>query len=333
MSETVVFPTAKHRLPDGRALAYSDTGPAQAQDVLVCLPGLLETRQTFLPVLQAARAHTGLRAISVDHCGRGDSDPLAGDQGYTMARYLDDVTHLLEELCAQGAKRLHVLGTSMGGILGFYVAANRALPVHTLMLNDVGLSFYWVSIYGLYDGMKKNMPAQTPEEMAKTWGVTLGAMLAVQSPSHFDLPYRRDWKGMKFGHLLDHYSGGVRLVYGADSGVCLADQVRDLRQQFPYARVFEVPGAKHPAPFSAQVCEFLVADLVTPSQSAASQPTQPQPTELATPVVKAPSVVAPPLEHAQAEDVPLQAPVREALDPEVAPQEGLWAWIKRKFKA
>lgn len=324
MSETVALRTATHRLPDGRALAYSDTGATHAPDVLVCLPGLLETRHTFAPVLHAAQAHSALRVVSVDHCGRGDSDPLEGDQGYTMARYLEDTTELLQHLRSQGAQRLHVLGTSMGGILGMYLAANRALPVHTLILNDVGLSFYWVSIYGLYDGMKQGLRAQTPDEIAADLHVTLGAMLAVQSPTHFDLPYRRDWKGMRFGHLLDHYSGAIRLVHAADSGVCLTDQVQEIRKQFTYARVLEVPGAKHPAPFNAKVCAFVLADLVAHAPPVPASTTQ---SALAPETAPAPKPAPAPA------PVPEAAPVQhEGHTHPARPTSGMWHWLKRKLK-
>jgi pimeloyl-ACP methyl ester carboxylesterase len=321
MSETVALRTATHRLPDGRALAYSETGPTHAADVLVCLPGLLETRQTFAPVLHAAQAHSGLRVVSVDHCGRGDSDPLEGDQGYTMARYLEDATDLWQHLHAQGAQRLHVLGTSMGGILGMYWAANRGLPVHTLILNDVGLSFYWVSIYGLYDGMKQGMRAQTPDDIAASLHVTLGAMLAVQSPTHFDLPYRRDWKGMRFAHLLDHYSGAIRLVHGTDSGVCLADQVQEIRKQFAYARVLEVPGAKHPAPFNAKVCAFVLADLAAHVQPVDAP--EPESTPISAPVSVPVPVQALPVKHEDHQGHHAH-PAR--------PASGVWGWLKRKLK-
>jgi pimeloyl-ACP methyl ester carboxylesterase len=318
-----------YRLPDGRVLACSDIGPRDAADVLLCLPGLLETRQTFAPVLQAAQPQA-LRVISVDHCGRGDSAPLTGDQGYTMARYLEDVTQVLQHhVLPQGAQRVHVLGTSMGGILGMYLAANAALPIRTLILNDVGLSFYWVSIYGLYDGMKKGMSSLLPEDIAAQLNVTLGAMRAVQSPSHFDLPYRRDWKGMKFGHLLQHYSGGVRLVYGAESGVCLADQVRELRGQFPHARVLEVAGAKHPAPFTPEVCAFVLADLAPPIP--VTQPTQlplidaseSQVTNVTASVTPSDS---PAVDASQSLGSPIASPKARAMT-----EEGLWAWVKRKL--
>jgi pimeloyl-ACP methyl ester carboxylesterase len=348
------------RLPDGRALACSDIGPRQASDLLLCLPGLLETRQTFAPVLhalqQAAPQHAGLRVISVDHCGRGESDPLPGDQGYSMARYLDDVTLCAQHhLQASGAQRLHVLGTSMGGILGMYLAANTALPVQTLILNDVGLSFYWVSIYGLYDGMQKGMGSMRPEDIAAELHVTLGALRAVQSPSHFDLPYRRDWKGMKFGHLLQHFQGEVRLVHGGASGVCLADQVRELRGQFPHARVFEVPDAKHPAPFTTDVCAFVLAGLtpatvpetmapeVVLDESSVDQSSLREAASVLVDAVTNQPASAVEARPEQLALLPASEPIRtpELLPPDgtsqasvtklaSATEPGFWAWLKRR---
>ena len=87
--------------PGGRRLAYSAVGDAHSHHVLVCLPGLLETRATFDPLLKAAQAVPGLRVISLDHCGRGDSDPLPHDAGYAMSVYLQDTAQLLREVAAR----------------------------------------------------------------------------------------------------------------------------------------------------------------------------------------------------------------------------------------
>ena len=72
-----------------------------------------------------------------------------------------------------------------------------------------------------------------PHELAQQLHVSIGAVLAVQSPAHFDLPYRKDWTGMQFGHLLNHFKGLVRLVHGSDSGVCLPEQVREMQKVLP----------------------------------------------------------------------------------------------------
>jgi pimeloyl-ACP methyl ester carboxylesterase len=235
--------------------------------VLLCLPGLLETRATFDPLLQAAQGVHGLRAISLDLCGRGDSSQLPGDQGYTMQVYLEDVAQFMRQALmpeGQPMPRIDVLGTSMGGILAMYLASDAHNHVHGLYLNDIGLDLPWMSIYGLYDGMKKQGRAPTPEEMAAKYNVSMGAALAVQSPSHFDLAYRKDWKGMKFGHLLNGFKGPVHLMHGSDSGVCTQQQVKELRSAFPKAKVLEVAGAAHPVPFNSAVNQFVLRSLNLP---------------------------------------------------------------------
>jgi pimeloyl-ACP methyl ester carboxylesterase len=259
------FPALQSHLPKGtRHLAYSSVGDVNSPHVLLCLPGLLETRATFDPLLQAAEGVYGLRVISVDLCGRGDSSTLPGDKGYTMQVYLEDIVHFIRsELMPDGkpVPHIEVLGTSMGGILAMYLANDAHNHISGLFFNDIGLDLPWMSIYGLYDGMKKAGRLPTPEEMAEQFNVSIGAVLAVQSPSHFDLPYRKDWKGMKFGHLLSDFNGPVRLIHGSNSGVCTTQQVKELQREFPKAQVLEVAGAAHPAPFNAMVNQFVLASL------------------------------------------------------------------------
>jgi pimeloyl-ACP methyl ester carboxylesterase len=263
------FPPLQFPLPKGhRHLAYSAVGDANSQHVLLCLPGLLEIRATFDPLLQAAQGVHGLRVISLDLCGRGDSSPLPGDQGYTMQVYLEDVVHFMRQaLMPEGQPMpcIDVLGTSMGGILAMYLASDVHNHVHGLYLNDIGLDLPWMSIYGLYDGMKKAGRLPTPEEMAEKLNVSIGVALAVKSPSHFDLPYRKDWKGMKFGHLLNSFKGPVHLMHGSESGVCTQQQVKELLSEFPKAQVLEVSGAAHPVPFNAAVNQFVLRSLKLPA--------------------------------------------------------------------
>jgi pimeloyl-ACP methyl ester carboxylesterase len=259
------FPAQYFQLPASmRRLAFSAVGERNSPDVLLCLPGLLETRATFDPLLKAAESLHGLRVIGLDLCGRGDSDPMTNDKGYAMSVYLDDVMQFLKHEVMRGdavMPRVHLLGTSMGGILSMYVASDKHLGIHSLTLNDIGLSLKWLSIYGLYDGMKQAGRMPEPHELAQLLHVSIGAVLAVQSPAHFDLPYRKDWTGMHFGHLLNHFKGLVRLVHGSESGVCLPEQVKEMRKALPNLEVLEVVNAKHPAPFNASVCDFVLQGL------------------------------------------------------------------------
>ena len=257
-----IFPARHSRSStDARQLAFSQTGDANSPEVLVCLPGLLETRASFDPLLKAADRIDGLRVLAVDHCGRGDSDPLADDRGYRMSVYLHDLQEFLrQEVMRSGepAPRIHLLGTSMGGILAMYLAAEANNQIHGLAFNDIGLSLYWMSIYGLYDSMKQGGHLPPPDVLARQLNVSLGVVHAVQTPTHFDLPFHKDWKGMRFAHLLKHFSGPLRLVHGTDSGVCLPDQVREMRRLLPQTQILEMPGASHPAPFNEAVCAFLL---------------------------------------------------------------------------
>ena len=247
-----------------RRLAYSQVGQADSARVLVCLPGLLETRATFDPLLQATKDLQGLRVISIDHCGRGDSDRLPNDSGYCMSVYLDDLLQFLrQEVMRSGhpVPQIEILGTSMGGILAMYVAHEKNNHIKGLFFNDIGLNLNWLSIYGLSDGLKKEGRLPEPAELAVTLNVSVGAVMAVSSPSHFDLPYRKDWKGMQFGHLIHGFKGPVRLIYGSASGVCLREQVSQLEREFPKAEVLEVHDAAHPVPFTDAVNHFIIQAL------------------------------------------------------------------------
>lgn len=346
------FPALQFQIPkDNRHLAFSSVGDVHSPYVLLCLPGLLETRATFDPLLQAAEGVHGLRVISLDLCGRGDSSPLAGDKGYTMQVYLEDIVHFMRaELMPDGKPVPHidVLGTSMGGILAMYLAHEESNHVSGLFFNDIGLSLPWMSIYGLYDGMKKEGRLPTPEEMADKFNVSIGAVLAVQSPSHFDLPYRKDWKGMKFGHLLSHFKGPVRLMHGSNSGVCTAQQVKELKSEFPKAQVQEVPAAAHPVPFNAAVNQFVLQSLNLPAAVAVpvapAAPPKSQPVREASQAVQLlmpldtpeASTQAQPVAEVVAEPEPVvfaSASVSTAHDEATQPRVGLLGLLKQLLGA
>ena len=338
------FPPLSFTLPKGhRHLAYSSVGDANSPHVLLCLPGLLETRATFDPLLQAAQGVHGLRVISLDLCGRGDSSPLPGDKGYTMQVYLEDVAQFMRHALTpegQPMPRIDVLGTSMGGILAMYLASDVHNHVHGLYLNDIGLDLPWMSIYGLYDGMKKQGRSPSPEEMAAKYNVSTGAALAVQSPSHFDLAYRKDWKGMKFGYLLNGFKGPMHLIHGSESGVCTQQQVKVLLHAFPKAQVLEVAGAAHPVPFNAAVNQFVLKSLNLPAAPIVRPETV---SEVVVPMqmqlvmsLETPLVTPEALTQAEPvpepESLPLPAPATDYLPPaDVAPKArgGLVGLIKQ----
>jgi len=305
-----------------RRLAFSAVGDRNSPDVLLCLPGLLETRATFDPLLKAAESLHGLRVIGLDLCGRGDSDPMSNDKGYAMSVYLEDVMQFLKHEVMHGdavMPRVHLLGTSMGGILGMYAASDKHLGIRSLTLNDIGLSLKWLSIYGLYDGMKQAGRMPESHELAQQLNVSIGAVMAVSSPAHFDLPYRKDWKGMQFGHLISGFQGPVRLVYGSASGVCLSEQVTQLEREFPKAEVLEIADAKHPVPFTEVVNHFIIQALRLPPAHHLH--------------IKLDEVSSPvPHAHAESQQItlPMDFPVVTP-QPDRRTRAGLLAWIKQQL--
>lgn len=290
-------------LPTKRQLAYSEVGDLGSNHVLLCLPGLLETRNTFDPLLHAAQSRSGLRVITLDYCGRGDSDPLPHDDGYAMSVYLHDTVQFIHQVVMRGGKavpQIEVLGTSMGGILAMYLSQDPQLHIQGLFLNDIGLSLNWMSIYGLYDSMRQGGRMPTSHELAQQLHVTVGAVEAVQSSTHFDLPYKKDWKGMRFAHLLQNFQGSLRWIYGRDSAVCTQEQLNEIRRQKPDSALFGVADAAHPAPYTAAVCEFVLNALEPASV----------------------------MQHKTTE-VTLQAlPVLTTLPKQ---DQGFWPWLKRRY--
>jgi len=259
-------------------LAYSEVGDRDSTQVLLCLPGLLETRSSFEQLLLLAASHSPrLRVIAVDYCGRGGSDALSMDSGYTMSLYLADVEEFIRREVFQAGlpkPKLDVIGTSMGGILGMYLASNPSNGVTGLFLNDIGLSLTWMSIFGLYEGMKVSGRVPDANHLASSLGVTEGVVRDVQSPHHFDLPHRKDWKGMNFGHILSDFGGPVRLIYGSQSAVCLPQQVHDLAQKYQDTKLLRAEGASHPVPFTDAVCEFVLQALhLEPQTNKVNKPT------------------------------------------------------------
>lgn len=257
-----MFQTHYFEVAPQRRLALSCVGSAKASRRLLCLPGLLETRATFDPLLGQAALLEDVQVISLDHCGRGESDSLPGDVGYTMSQYLDDLVALFQRHEAfQTPADWYVLGTSMGGILGMYLAQRLGDSIKGLVFNDVGLSLHWVSLYSLYGVMKKSGALKNPSELAQKLGVSPGVLAAVQMPTHFDLSYRRDLRGMHFDHVLKGFAGYLGLVRGRDSTICLVAQVRELERLWPQAKVLEVAHAAHPVPLTQEVIQFVLTPL------------------------------------------------------------------------
>lgn len=139
-----VPPEAKGRTADAppctaRRMAYWNwpaTDPACSGHVVVCVHGLSRQGRDFDALAQALQPQA--RVVCPDVAGRGHSDWLADPMAYQVPTYAADMAALLAQLCSEGAHTIDWVGTSMGGLIGMALAAQPALGLRRLVLNDVG---------------------------------------------------------------------------------------------------------------------------------------------------------------------------------------------------
>ncbi|MEO6749643.1 MAG: alpha/beta fold hydrolase, partial [Casimicrobiaceae bacterium] len=114
-------------------VVYHEWGDAANRDVVVCVHGLARNGRDFDRL--GERLAKRFRVLAVDMPGRGDSEWLADPADYVSATYLTTLTALFARA---DCSRLAFVGTSMGGLLGIALAAQRETPVTQLVVNDVG---------------------------------------------------------------------------------------------------------------------------------------------------------------------------------------------------
>ena len=257
LPETRYFDIANEE--GNRKLAYSISGNMNAEKVLLCLPGLLETKDSFSVLHTHFLRFEDCKVVSVDFPGRGDSESIALSQNYTMSLYLSDIQRLIKMLISNhtSGTQFTILGTSMGGVLAMYLTQSLGKRIFEIILNDIALTVNWTALYSLYKSMKNEVGFIEVKQLAKDLRVDERAFADVQLPGHFDLSYKADVWGMNFHEAMEGYKGKVALIYGADSKICTSQRVRSAKAAIPGLITFEVENAGHPVPFTPQVCEFI----------------------------------------------------------------------------
>ncbi len=112
---------------------YTEWGNPDNPKVLICVHGLTRTGRDF-DFLAAALEHE-YRVICPDVVGRGQSDWLNDKSDYTYPLYVNDMAMLLARI---DAERIDWVGTSMGGLIGIFLASYTGSPIHKMVINDIG---------------------------------------------------------------------------------------------------------------------------------------------------------------------------------------------------
>jgi pimeloyl-ACP methyl ester carboxylesterase len=247
-----------------RKIAYTISGDSNATKTLLCLPGLLETKNSFRSVHAHFLGVANCEVVSVDFTGRGDSDSLDSRNEYKMSLYLSDVIQLISNVILNSSakqKKVSVLGTSMGGVLAMYLTRHFGKSIDEVILNDIALTVNWASLYALYKSMKNEAGFKGIRELASSLQVHEHVISGVQQPGHFDLPYKADVWGMNFHEALAGYKGKIALIYGEQSKICTKQRVLEARAHIPNLKTFSVADAAHPAPLNEAVCNFIQQEM------------------------------------------------------------------------
>jgi pimeloyl-ACP methyl ester carboxylesterase len=115
-------------------LHYQDWPPAAGAtaETALLLHGLTQQSHAFDAV--ASHLARRLRCVALDFRGRGESG--WGPPGsYTVPCYVRDVLGVLDRL---GLAAVHVVGTSLGGLVGLSLAAAAPARLRSLVLGDIG---------------------------------------------------------------------------------------------------------------------------------------------------------------------------------------------------
>lgn len=146
---TCTSPAGLHRM------AYREWGDPDCDEVILCVHGLTRTGRDFDAL--ASELSTRYRVICPDVVGRGLSDWLVNPAFYALPQYVADMVTLMARV---QPKRLHWIGTSMGGLIGLIYASaytqlqmrhavhtpsqqhtslpDACFPFDSFVINDVG---------------------------------------------------------------------------------------------------------------------------------------------------------------------------------------------------
>ena len=256
--------------PDGLDLFARDYGPADTAGLpVVCIPGLTRNSLDYEDVAPWL-AGLGRHVIAVDLRGRGRSQ--AGDPaGYRLPVYVNDVLALIDRM---GFDRVHILGTSLGGMVAMQMARSHLSRLAGAVLNDIGptieragiarISGYastapdvkaWADAVAYAhhiagDAFPQYVEADWQRFAARMFVETAdGALLptydpavARQAPSWL-MPLARFVMWRNFRRLARHRP--TLVLRGARSDILSAETLARMHRTAPSLQSREIPGAAH----------------------------------------------------------------------------------------
>jgi pimeloyl-ACP methyl ester carboxylesterase len=253
--------------PDGLRLhATIRSGPPGAVPV-VCLPGLTRNGRDFEGV--GAELASTRAVVAVDLRGRAGSGRDPSGASYAIDVYASDVLALLDSL---GLERVHLIGTSLGGLVAQVVAALAPMRVVSIVLNDVGPELAPDGVARIRTYAGRPAEAGSWEGAAASIRSTLADILVGLTDDEWLVLAHRMWREDGPGRYVPDYDPGVTagihdpapvdpevpwglfeavsgrpllLVRGARSDLLAPSTVDGMRARAPHLQVVEVPDRGH----------------------------------------------------------------------------------------
>ncbi len=269
-------------------LSYSDWRPDgdRAPDPVpvICVHGLTRNRHDFddLAVALAAR---GRRVVCPDVVGRGDSDWLGDAAHYGYPQYLADAAALIARV---DAPAVDWVGTSMGGLIGMFLAARANTPIRRLVLNDVGPFLPQAALERIaaYVGTDPSFASiEAVETFMRVTYAPFGPLSDAQWRAMAEAGVRRlpdGCYGLAYDPAIavpltaapltdidlwavwDAVGGPVLVLRGVRSDILLAETAREMTGRGPKAELIEVAEAGHaPALITPREIDAIAAFLAT----------------------------------------------------------------------
>ncbi len=252
-------PAGLHRM------AYLEWGDSANPRVLVCVHGLTRCARDFERF--AIAMSDRYRVVAVDLAGRGDSDWLADPSLYAIPQYVSDMVTLIARLDVES---VHWVGTSLGGLIGMALAAQKGTPIERLVMNDAGPVIARASLERIatYVGVWPPLATlQAAEQYVRATSATFGphsddewrflTEVVVRRNDdgsyrmHYDPriaePYRKSIaeKDIDLWPLYDAMRCRTLVLRGAESDLLPRETLRQMAERGPRATAIEIPGVGH----------------------------------------------------------------------------------------
>ena len=252
----------------GHALSYLEWNPGGEGLPVVCVHGLTRNALDF-EALGTALAESGRHVVAIDVVGRGRSGRLTDPAAYGYPQYLAEASVFAEQL---GVGQVDWVGTSMGGIIGMMLAAQRPNLSRRMVVTDVGPFSPKQALERIAEYLAAERRFDSLEhasahlaEVYLPFGITdaalwrrfveisiegtgAGGYVPAYDPA-IAIPFRdAHFDDVSFWDIWDAIRAEVLLLRGAQSDLLLAETAEEMRARGPGCRLVTFEGAGHAPP-------------------------------------------------------------------------------------